>query len=50
MEEMEKGRIEFLLTSLEGRIEFLLTSLEPGENSEPNGNVQIFFYTLFSYL
>ena len=26
------------------RIEFSITSLEPGGNSEPNGNVQIFFY------
>ena len=27
-----------------GRIEFSIKSLEPGGNSEPNGNVQIFFY------
>ena len=27
-----------------GRIEFSLTSLEPGGNSETNGNVQIFCY------
>ena len=26
-----------------GRIEFSIKSLEPGGNSEPNGNVQIFF-------
>ena len=27
-----------------GRIEFSITSLDPGGNSEQNGNVQIFFY------
>ena len=27
-----------------GRIEFSIISLEPGGNSEPNGNVKIFFY------
>ena len=26
------------------RIEFSITSLEPGGNSEPSGNVQIYFY------
>ena len=29
-----------------GRIEFSITSLEQGGNSEPNGNVQLFFYIL----
>ena len=27
-----------------GRIEFLIALLEPGGNSEPNGNVQMFLY------
>ena len=33
-----------------GRIEFLITSLEPGGNSEPIGNVQIFFYINLNYI